>query len=170
MLYRRGVVDIDQIRKIHIEFRERFHDDPVHTDEVIGVPRPLLHFVMAAILFRRIAGVTPDSFLQERRIQKTASHKLHGMFYAHMLEKATLATREQLGRRLESVGLSWSPVCENLTKRPKSIPCGHCVTYMKHIMNGLLTSARLRFRPDAVVEACPFCGILGYLAAWVGWD
>ena len=96
--------------------------------------------------------------MQESRIDRWHTHKLHGKLYTFMFQKAVSATQFALGARLESVGLSWGPVKANLEGLPTSIPRGHCITYMKYLMNGLLTSARLRFLPDSVVSDCPFCG------------
>ena len=63
MLQRRGVLTDAQLQSIREDVALISSDDNVTVNRLVGSSRPVLHFVVAAILFRPIAGVTPDTFL-----------------------------------------------------------------------------------------------------------
>ena len=76
-----------------------------------------------------------------------------------MMKKAAADTQAELERRIVVASLSWDPLKANLVGLPSGIPRGHRITYFKFILNGLLTTARLRFMDEVVVRDCPFCGL-----------
>ena len=90
LLQRRGVIDEIQASNLQNEVMQLCSDDTVPIKSLIGAPRPLLHFVVAASLFWRITGITPDRFLLEMAPRQPDRVKLHGKFYSFMIEVATL--------------------------------------------------------------------------------
>lgn len=160
MLQRRGVVNNFHVQHLAAEVNQICSDGLVSAGDLVDSPRPLLHYVLAASLSKHITDVTPDSFLHGLSRNDDGKRKLHTQLYAFVKKKAAVDSQKQLQRRVESVGLSWNPIKDNLGKLPRCIPQGYCITYMKYILNGLLTTAQMRFMfmHEVVVADCPFCG------------
>ena len=159
LLQRRGLIDSTYIQSMHSEVAQISADDIIPHNNLVDTPRPLLNFVFAARMFKRITGATPDTFLEGLTPSQKRGNKLHTPFNSHMLEKAVEVTQGQLERRLVDTGVTWQPFKSNLELIPSSIPRGHRITHMKYMFNGLLTTPRLRFLDNVVVSDCPFCGM-----------
>jgi hypothetical protein len=80
---------------------------------LVESPRHVLHFVVAAILFRRIGGATPDTFL-ETLSQKQRGEPLQKQLYNFMMEAAAEDTQTELERCIVAASLSWEPLKANL--------------------------------------------------------
>ena len=160
-LQRRGVIDDNVVSTMRDQIAEVCSDDIVPVSGLIDQTQPLLHFVIAAGLFQKITGTTPDAFLQNLRHSQLRNNKLHKQFYDCMLRSAAEDSRALLRDRIGGTGSAWDSLITNLDKIPSSIPRGHCVSYFKYLLNGLMTSARRRFVDGVVVVCCPYCGIDG---------
>ena len=75
-----------------------------------------------------------------------------------MIQAATASTHAQIKHRITEAGLSWDSLGTNLEKKPSCVPRAHCITHFKYVMNGFLTTSRLRFMHEVTVLDCPFCG------------
>ena len=78
-----------------------------------------------------------------------------------MMKAAAVDTQAELERRIVAASLSWEPLKAkaNLEGLPSCVPRGHRITFFKYLLNGLLTTARLRFIDEVIVRDCPFCGL-----------
>jgi hypothetical protein len=65
MLQRRGAVDTNQVHNLQQEIVRICSDELVPVNNLISAPSPLHHFVVAANMFRRITGCTPDMYIQQ---------------------------------------------------------------------------------------------------------
>jgi ribonuclease HI len=161
MLQRRGVISEGMLNSVQEEINSLCADDMVTPNNLIGTPRPLLHFVVAANLFRQIAGTAPDAFLQSLSPSQLRGGELHRRFYNSMMANAAKRTQTQLEERIVSAGLAWEPLRDNLIAIPSSTPRAHRITFFKFILNGLTTSVRIRFNSDVTIRDCPFCSLTG---------
>lgn len=158
VLQRRGVLDESRTCGLRDQFDNISANNVVRLHDMTDIPRPLVHYIVAVTLFERLTGQTPDSFLQDLSITHRTSNKVHKHLYNAMHDKAADLTSAQLERRFVDAGLLWAPLRDNLRKIPTTTPRGHAITYMNFVLNGLLTTSRLRFNDDITVASCPFCG------------
>ena len=129
MLQRMGVIGYEQIQNIQNVIGEPCADDLVPINNLVGLPNPLFHFVAAANLLKRIAGITPDGFLQSLTISQQRSDKLHQKFYKCMITEATKDAQVRLECRVADASFVWEPLRQNLEAIPSSIPRAHRVKY-----------------------------------------
>ena len=124
-LQRRGVIDEIKISTLQQRVNQLCADDIVPLYNLRDNPDPLLHLILAAIIFRRI---TPDTFLQKM---------LHHELYTNMIQQVAKGTRAQLRDCISSIGLLGEPLKANLDRLPTCIPRGHCITFLRYLLHGL---------------------------------
>lgn len=112
-------------------------DDFVPMNNSTSATCPSFQIIVAANLFRRIAGMTLDTFLQSLKPSHAGGKRLQRRFYNVKIDGTAKSTQLQLEDRIAGAGLDCTRYRDNLPAITSSTPLAHRITYLKYGRNGL---------------------------------